>query len=158
MNATHIHLLINHVAVIGSFFGMVVLILALRSNSKSTFQAAYMLLIIAAISAGIAYATGEGAEETVEGIAGVSERSIEQHEESAAYALASFIGLGVLAITGIYMSSTKEELQTKWGMFMLVLCLVSFGIVARTAFLGGKIRHTEVADTIQRQERSGDSD
>lgn len=157
MNATHIHLFINHVAVIGSFFGMVVLLLALRSKSKNTFHAAYAVLMIAAMSAGIAYATGESAEETVEGIAGVSESRIEPHEESAAYALASFIALGVLSVAGIYISSYKEEMQMKWGMFMLILCLLSFGIVARTALLGGKIRHTEVAGgSIQSQEQEGE--
>ena len=157
MNATHIHLLINHVAVIGSFFGMVILIFALRSKSKSTFHAAYAVLIIAAMSAGIAYVTGESAEETVEGITGVSENSIDPHEESATYALVSFIALGLLAVVGIYISSAKEALQTKWGVFMLVFCLISFGIVARTALMGGKIRHTEVSGgAIQNQAQEGE--
>jgi peptidoglycan/LPS O-acetylase OafA/YrhL len=147
------------VAVIGSFLGMIVLIFAIRSNAKSTFHAAYVVLIISASSAGIAYYTGESAEETVEDVAGVSEASIEPHEEAAAYALGSFIALGVLAAVGFYISVAKENLQPKWGMFMLVLCLVSFGIIARTAWLGGKIRHTEVSgNTVQGREEGEEDD
>jgi hypothetical protein len=41
MNLTHVHLLINHVAVIGAFLGILVLIFAIRSKSTSTYYAAY---------------------------------------------------------------------------------------------------------------------
>ena len=144
MNLTHLHLLINHVAVIGAFLGMIVLIFAIRSDSKSTYYAAYTLFIIAAVGAIIAYSTGESAEETVEGIAGVSESIIEEHEEAAGFALGSFIVLGVLAVAGVFISIMKEALQRKWGMLILVVSLLSFVIVSRTALLGGEIRHTEI--------------
>jgi uncharacterized membrane protein len=126
---------------------MVVLIFAIRSNAKNSFQAAYCILIIAAICAGIAYGTGESAEETVEHIAGVSETSIESHEEVAQYALGSFIVLGVLAAVGLYVSFFKENQQVKWGALMLIASLFSFSVIARTAWLGGKIRHTELSQT-----------
>lgn len=123
---------------------MVVLFFAIRSDSRVTYYAAYTIFIIAAIGAIIAYSTGESAEESVEGIAGVTESAIESHEEAAGFALGSFIGLGVLAIAGAYISMMKEHLQRKWGMVILVASLLSFVIVSRTALLGGKIRHTEL--------------
>jgi len=146
MNLTHLHLLINHVAVIGAFLGMIVIIFAIRSDSKSTYYAAYTIFIIAAVGAIIAYSTGESAEETVEGIAGITESTIEEHEEAAAFALGSFIVLGVLAFVGVYISMMSEALQRKWGMLILVVSLLSFVIVSRTALLGGEIRHTELVD------------
>lgn len=158
MNLTHLHLLINHVAVIGAFLGMVVLVFAIRSESKSTYHAAYAIFLIAAIGAVIAYSTGESAEETVEGIAGVSESTIEPHEEAAELALISFILLGMLSLAGIFISLMKEALQRKWGFVMLVAGLLSFVLVSRTALLGGKIRHTEVAGNAVQSQNEGEQE
>jgi hypothetical protein len=52
-------------------------------------NAAYLIFIISSNGAGIAYLTGEGAEETVENMPGISESIIEQHEDFAMYALIS---------------------------------------------------------------------
>lgn len=145
MNLTHLHLLINHVAAVGAFLGILVLLLAIRSKSSSTYYAAYMVLIIAAVGAVIAYSTGESAEESVEGIAGVTESTIELHEDSAPYALGSFILLGVLSLVGVYLTYKNGSPQPKWSILILVAGLISFIAVSRTAWLGGKIRHTEIS-------------
>jgi uncharacterized membrane protein len=149
MSATHIHLLINHLPVMGTFLGIIVLLIALRSASKSTFLAAYVLLLVAAVGAIIAFATGEPAEEMVEGISGISKASIEPHEEAAAYAFGSFTILGLLSLAGLIILSTKESLQRTWGLLIVIVSFVSFTLVARTAWLGGKIRHTETSATVQ---------
>jgi uncharacterized membrane protein len=158
MDLTHLHLLINHVAVIGAFIGMVVMAFALRSDSKSTYHAAYTIFLMAAIGAIIAFNTGESAEETVEGIAGVSESAIEPHEEAAEGALISFIVLGLLSLVGIFISMMKEIFQRKWGLLILAVSLVAFVLVSRTALLGGKIRHTEVTDNAAQLQGKGESD
>jgi uncharacterized membrane protein len=145
MNLTHLHLLINHVAAVGAFLGIVVLLFAIRSKSSSTYYAAYTVLIIAAVGAVIAYSTGESAEESVEGMAGVTESTIELHEDSAPYALGSFILLGVLSLAGVYLTYKSESLQPKWNIIILIVGLISFIAVSRTAWLGGKIRHTEIS-------------
>jgi hypothetical protein len=62
MNQTHVHLLITHLPILGSFLGALVLVYGLFSGSYSTKIAAYLLLIISSAGAGIAYLTGEGAE------------------------------------------------------------------------------------------------
>lgn len=162
MNLTHVHLLINHVAVIGAFLGILVLIFAIRSKSTSTYYAAYTVLMISAIGAVVAYNTGESAEESVEGIVGVTESAIESHEDAAAYALGAFILLGVLSLAGVYLTYVNESPQPKWSLFILVVGLLSFVVVSRTAWLGGKIRHTEISagvDSSQGQsEGEGDDD
>ena len=154
MNLTHVHLLINHVAVVGVFLGILVLIFAIRSKSTSTYYAAYTVLIISALGAVVAYNTGESAEESVEGIVGVVETAIEPHEDAAAYALGTFIALGVLSLAGVYLTYVNESPQPKWSVFILVIGLFSFIVVSRTAWLGGKIRHTEISagvDSVQGQ-------
>ena len=113
MNQTHIHLLITHLPIFGSLLGSLVLGYAMWKKSDTTIYVAYYMLIISALSAGIAYITGEGAEETVENIQGVSENVIEQHSDFAAYALIGLIVVGILSLLGVYLKHTKALLQNQ---------------------------------------------
>ena len=145
MDQTHIHLLITHLPIFGSIMGAFVLAYGLWTRSMHTMISAYLLLIISAVGAGIAYATGEAAEETVERIQGVAENMIDQHEDFAIYALWGLIIVGALSVTGILFSWRKWAGSRSLGFVLLVMAMISFGLVAYTGFLGGQIRHTEIA-------------
>lgn len=146
MNQTHIHLLINHLPIIGSILGALVLAHGLWTKSNQTKIAAYNLFIISAIGAVIAYFTGEGAEESVENIQGVVEATIKTHEEFALFALISLIILGVASILGLYLTIRKSSNTRTAAFVILFISLISFGLVARTGYLGGQIRHTEISN------------
>lgn len=164
MDQTHIHLLITHLPIFGSLLGTLVLGYGMWKKSDTTQLASYYLLVISAIGAAIAYLTGEAAEETVENIQGISENIIEQHADFASYALVALIIVGVTALIGIYLNITKSTFARPVAIAALVLALISFGLVARTGYLGGQIRHTEIASgTSQTQgeqggEQEGDDD
>ena len=147
MNQTHIHLLITHLPVFGSILGGVVLAYALWAKSNQTTIAAYILLIISSIGAGISYLTGEAAEETVENIAGVSKNLVEQHEEVAVITLVLFIVLGIASVVGLFLTWRKFASVRSVAVVVLVISVVSFGFVARTGYLGGQIRHTEISNS-----------
>ena len=102
MSQVHLHLLITHLPIFGSILGAFVLGYGIWSKSIHTKMAAYFLFVISAIGTGIAYLTGEGAEEAVENIQGVSENIIGQHEDFAMYALVSLIILGASSLLAIY--------------------------------------------------------
>lgn len=144
MNQTHIHLLITHVPIFGSILGGFVLAWGIFYNSKHTKMAAYYIFIMSAVGASIAYFTGEAAEETIENIQGISASIIEQHEDFAIYALVSLIILGFTAVIGLLLSNRDHDTTKKMAFFTLLLSLISFGLVARTGYLGGQIRHTEL--------------
>jgi len=145
MDQTHLHLLITHLPIFGSLLATLVLGYGIWKKSDTTELASYYLLVISAVGAVIAYLTGEAAEETVENIQGVSERIIEQHEDAATYALGALVIVGVASLIGIYIKGTKSTLGKPISTITLFLALVSFGLVARTGYLGGQIRHTEIA-------------
>ena len=155
-------LTIYNLPIFGSILGGFVLAHGLWTKSNQTKIAAYYLFIISAIGAGIAYLTGEGAEETVENIQGVLEASIKTHEEFALFALISLIVLGVSSILGLFLTLIKSELTRTVAFIILFISLISFGLVARTGYLGGQIRHTEINSTnIPNQttnEHEGDKD
>lgn len=144
MDQTHLHLLITHLPIFGSILGGLVLAHGLWTKSNQTKMAAYNLFIISSIGAGIAYLTGEAAEERVENIQGVVEATIKQHEEFALFALVSLIVLGVGSIIGLFLTLRKSKLITTTAFVILAISLISFGLVARTGYLGGQIRHTEI--------------
>jgi uncharacterized protein YacL len=149
MNQTHIHLLITHLPIFGSILGALVLIHGIGMKSNQTIIASYNLFILSSIGAGIAYFTGEAAEETVEDIAGVLESSIKAHEDFAMYALVSLIILGLVSILGIFFTLMNSTFVRSFAFFVLFVSLISFGLVARTGYLGGQIRHTELTDDLK---------
>jgi uncharacterized membrane protein len=147
MNQTHIHLLITHLPIIGSMLGALVLIHGIFTKSDQSKIAAYNIFILSSIGAVIAYFTGEGAEETVENLQGVIESTIKEHEESALYAFISLIILGVISILGFIATVKKSSITRTLSFVILIISVISFGLVARTGYLGGKIRHTEISNS-----------
>lgn len=162
MNQTHIHLLITHLPIFGSILGGLVLAHGLWTKSNQTKIAAYNLFVISAIGAGIAYLTGEAAEETVENIQGIVEATINQHEEFALFALISLIILGLTSIIGLFITLKNLAMTRTVAFIILFISLISFGLVARTGYLGGQIRHTEIASATNlspvQNEKDGDDD
>ncbi|MBB5638394.1 putative membrane protein [Pedobacter cryoconitis] len=144
MNQTHIHLLITHFPIIGCILGVLVLIHGIWRKSNSTLMAAYSILIISAIGACIAYATGESAEETVEHIQGISKNIIEEHAASALPSLIGLIVVGIISMAGVFVTWKSHSLTRPFAWIALFTSLTAFGFVARTGYLGGQIRHTEI--------------
>ena len=144
MNSAHLHLIITHLPIFGSILGAFVLGYGVLSKSNQTKNGAYLVFVICAIGAGIAYFTGEGAEDAVENIPGVSESIIHQHEDFAMYALISMIALGVVSLVSLFLTYKRNPLAKHAAIVVLFVSLISFGLVAWTGYLGGQIRHTEI--------------
>lgn len=144
MNQTHLHLLINHLPIIGSILGGIVLAHAIWNKSELTKIAAYNVLIISSLGAIVAYVTGEEAEETIENIAGVMENTIKIHEDFAVYALIALIALGISSIIGLWATIKQNSYSGILSTITLVISFMAFGLVAQTGYLGGQIRHTEL--------------
>ena len=151
MNQTYLHLLFGHLPIFGSILGGLVLAHSLWTKSNQTKIAAYYLLIISSIGAGVSYLTGEGAEETIENLQVVSKNIIEKHEDFALYALIGLIILGLSALIGLFVTLYKHSLTRAIAIFTLILCFISFGLVARTGYLGGQIRHAEIRSGVNGQ-------
>ncbi|WP_295716143.1 hypothetical protein [Mucilaginibacter sp.] len=149
MNQTHIHLLITHLPIIGSILGGLVLIHGIWTKSHQVLIAAYNVLIVSAIGAVIAYATGEGAEDGVENIPGIAKSMIDQHEDSAVISLIALIILGAISVIGLLITLKKSSLIRPVALVALFISLVGFGLIARTGYLGGQIRHTEIQPNAQ---------
>ena len=92
----HWHLLFNHFPIILSITATGMLILAFFIRNKTFTQTSLFLLVLAALTAILAFNTGEMAEEVVESMPNIDDALIDQHEESAntAYILLLITGWG----------------------------------------------------------------
>src|SRR5687768_11976206 len=144
MDATRVHLFITHLPVFGLFLGFCALLFGVVRNDKGVKLTSLAIIIVAIIGGLIAFQTGEPAEETVENIAGISHDSVEAHEEAGEISNVFFIGLGLLAILAVYFETRNNRFSKQLLIAVLALSLITFYFVARTATLGGKIRHVEI--------------
>lgn len=83
MNDAHLHMVVNHFPIIGTIFGLGILIAGLLFKNNATKTVAYALFIVAAVFAFFSMSTGEGAEEIAEKLPGVTDQIIHEHEELA---------------------------------------------------------------------------
>ncbi|TNE63550.1 MAG: hypothetical protein EP344_04405, partial [Bacteroidetes bacterium] len=82
MNAPHLHLLLNHFPIIGTLLGLGVMFFGFLRRSDDVKITALWIWLIMGILAIPVLLTGEPAEEAVEGLAGVSENFLHEHEEA----------------------------------------------------------------------------
>lgn len=144
MDAVHIHLMITHVPILATIFSLLILIWGVvRSDSK--YQMLAMTgFIIAGIFSLVALNTGEGAEEAVEHLAGVTRGVIHTHEEAAEVANWIAMLLGVVSIGGFVIQKVKPALMKTYVFLVLLAGLVSSGAFSYVGYLGGQVRHTEI--------------
>ena len=152
MDATRIHLFITHLPVFGLFLGFFALLFGLLRDDRGVKIISLTIIIVALVGGLISFQTGESAEETVESIAGITEDSIELHEESAEVTNVFFIALGLLSLISLYSEVKGKRFRKQVLLAVLTFTVITFYFVARTASLGGKIRHTEIAGSIEHTE------
>ena len=143
MSTVHLHLLLNHVPVIGMIIGLCLLAWAVLRKDQGLGRVTLGLFAVLAVVALATFLTGEPAEEAVEGLAGVSEDVIERHEEAAMLATIALGVLGALSL-GALLRLRNRTFPRRTMVLFLALALVPAGMMAWTANLGGQIRHTEI--------------
>ena len=141
MDQTHLHLITNHLAIIGTLFAGIVLLIGLISNTVQTRIASFILMLISSVGGYVTFKTGHEAEETVEHMKGISEYVIEQHEELAEKALWFIILLFIASIVGLYAGKKNLRVEKKISWIILIISFISFAIFAWTGYLGGQIMH-----------------
>lgn len=143
MSPTHLHLLINHLPVIGGPIAIVLLTWALVARSRDLTRAGLILVIVCGIGGYISRFTGHRAEHQVEHLPWAERDLIHEHEEAADWAYILLAAAAVAGLAGIVRmrGGRAARLET---MVALGLSVVAFAATAKAALEGGKIRHEEV--------------
>ena len=144
MNQAHYHLVLNHLPIIIPFVALLVLIGGFVIKSEIVKRTAYCIFILGALAAIPAMATGEGAEEAVEHLEGITEDRIHQHEEAAElFAMLSYI-LGVAAAFAVWSSVKKKAHADYLGYAIIAYSCVVLYFAQQTGTSGGEIMHSEI--------------
>ena len=144
MNAAHYHLVLNHLPIIIPIVGILVIIGGFIFRSEVIKRTSYFIFIVAALSAIVASATGDGAEEAIEHLPGVSERLLHAHEEAAETFSIILHLLGGLSMIALWASWEQKSFSRllSWGVIGLSVVVLFFS--KQTGTLGGVIRHSEI--------------
>ncbi|MBW8772434.1 MAG: hypothetical protein JF590_03965 [Gemmatimonadetes bacterium] len=140
---THLHLLINHLPVIGSAIAIVVLAWALVARSRDLTRAGLILTLVCGLGGIAAKLSGDEAEEQVESLPWADRDLIHEHEEAADWAWILLAVAGAAAAVTLVRMRGDKAARMETGV-VLGLVTLAFLATARTALEGGKIRHEEV--------------
>jgi uncharacterized membrane protein len=144
MNDAHLHLLVNHLPIIGTIFGLGILIAGIVFKNNAVKNVSYVIFIVAAIFAAVSMSTGEGAEELVEDMPSVGKQIIHEHEEIAEKLAIILYILGAVSLLGLYTNIKNHSKSKLISFLILVIALVGVVLAKSVGTSGGEIRHTEI--------------
>ncbi len=146
MNSSHIHLIFNHSPQIAFTLGFILLVYGLIQKSRDTIQASFLVFIMGAIGGIITYFSGESAAELIQQIPRehLNLSALEKHEEASGFALIGIVMTGLAAIQAFFFVRQNHPKLKQAVYIVLILAVIATVMAARTAYLGGLIRHTEL--------------
>lgn len=149
----HVHLMINHLPIVG--FGGVIVLLAYSviRNEPHTLGLGLGAAVVLAIATSLVMWTGEEAHERFmfesvsKFIDDTAPAWIEEHEERAEIAAVAAYATGGVALIGMIAAWFKVKWRRAIGSIVLVMTLATTGLMGYVADAGGKINHPEFRAT-----------
>ncbi|MBC7607905.1 MAG: hypothetical protein H7199_13255 [Burkholderiales bacterium] len=148
MTDAHLHLLLNHFPILGTIFGLGILIAGMVLKNKSLKNTAYVLFVISAIFGAFSMGTGEGAEEMVEDFPNIGKQIINEHEEWAEKLALLLYALGTLSLLSLFFSIKKNNFEKYTAIITLLLAIAAVFLAKEVGTSGGEIRHTEIREQL----------
>jgi len=157
MNWIHLHLALNHVPVLGTFFvGLLLATAILKKNEELKRLSLSWMVGLAVISIPIKF-TGDFAFEMTQNAPWLQNDLAMAHEKSADQATTGMFLLGLAAFVALFAGRRKPQIPRWATIVTVVLVMLTFALMARTSQLGGQLRHPEIHSPPQQpaQENSG---
>jgi len=138
VNLAHLHLLLNHFPTVGLGIAVGLLAAALLQKSRDVKQASFVAFYLLALAAIPAYLTGGAAQVALQDQPDATQQVMAAHQDAALLALIVMEIMGFIAWTALWRFRRWHETT------VLVLAIVTFGLMASAANIGGHIRHPEI--------------
>jgi uncharacterized membrane protein len=143
-NLPHLHLLLNHWPIIGTFIAVGLLIVALAARHDDLMQVTFGLFAGLALLAIPAYLTGNLAQAVIQDEAGVSVSLITTHQGAALLALIALLITGAVAWAGLWQFRAGARPSRAIDGTVLACSVVTMVLMAIAGNTGGAIRHPEI--------------
>jgi uncharacterized membrane protein len=145
MTQAHLHLILNHLPIVGIFFSAIILLFGLLKKNRTFTKLGLLGFVVMAVLMLPVYFTGEAAEHVVEEMPGSSHDMIHEHEDLG------FIGLIISLILGafswliwFFIHRNRHQNYSKYAWMTLVFATVTFFFMMLVATHGGQIRRPEL--------------
>jgi uncharacterized membrane protein len=144
MALSHLHLVLNHVPVIGSVIALGVLLLALVRRSADLRRAGLEVMVLVGLLSLPAYLSGAGAQPELAPRKDIAVAMIRAHHDAALVGSVAMLVTVMVAWVGLW--QTRRRTRPARGVFgaVLVLAVITVGLMGRASNIGGQIRHPEV--------------
>jgi DNA-binding beta-propeller fold protein YncE len=148
MNIIELHLIMNHIPIIGMAFVSVELLIGLVLKNMFLQKVALYFLIAFAVIGVAAYFSGLGSEDLVKNLPGVSKAYLQLHEKVARISSFTVWFIGGLTFLGLVFLRGRDELFKYFVRGIFTMSLLSTGLFVLTGYLGGQITHAEIRTTL----------
>lgn len=145
-SSAHIHLIVNHLPIVGSLFAAVLLGAGLWQQNTSLTKAGLVAVLAAGLLCVPAQLSGEGAARIVQEMPRVSRALIQEHAAAAELAFWVLEGTAALALFGLLLLKNDSPRARLLAWLTLAAAGLSFGLLARAGSLGGLIQHVEIRE------------
>ena len=145
MNLGHIHLMLNHLPVLGAPALLALLLWGMVRDIPAIVRGALWLTVTLGALTLLVYLTGEAAEELVEGLPTFAEPLVERHEAVALWTTVLVVATGLLAAAALW-GMARPDRRGSGALVRLVVAGLTLSTiaVAVTAWTGGPIGHPEL--------------
>jgi uncharacterized membrane protein len=159
MNEAHVHLIVNHLPIVGVLIGFLVLITGYSIKNPQIKNTSLGIFIFSAVASVAAFYSGEGAADVVEHISGKSETLMHAHEEYAELFFTLTLILGGVSVLTAFFEYMKFPFATYGFLAVLLLSITTMVISYYVGTSGGEITHVEIrkdADVIKIETKKHD--
>lgn len=146
MNPAHMHLILNHLPIVGVPLATLLLLYAIVTKSKDVLLAALGATALVGLLSVPAFLTGEPAEDVVERRAGTVKALIEEHEEAAEAGFVAALVMGGIGAVATFWVLKKGAIPSAFLGVVVISQVVTAGLLARAGNLGGVISHPEIRE------------
>ena len=146
MNQAHLHLIVNHVPIVGSLFALVLLAVGLGQKNEVLTRAGLVAVLAAGLLCLPAQLTGAGAAAIAQDLPRVSRALIDNHAAAAELGFWALESAAALALFALLLLNNASPHARLLAALALAATVLSFGLLARAGSLGGQIRHTEIRE------------
>jgi uncharacterized membrane protein len=144
MNTPHVHLLLNHVPTVGTIIAVVLLILSFIRKNDGLRRVSLELFCVIALITLPAYLSGLGTALQFEQNPEVVKAIMDRHHDAAVFGSIFMVLTGAAAWLCLWQQRRLGRSTAAMIGTVLVLSVVTVAAMARTANLGGEIRHPEI--------------
>ena len=144
LNLAHLHLLLNHIPVLGTIIGVCLFLVSFVGKNQDLRRSSFLIFTGVAVMTVPTFISGFGAMSSIKNEPNVSSALLERHEGSALLSLWFMELTGALAVLALWQTHRKTRPAGRTILAILVVSLLSVGLMARTGNTGGDIRHPEV--------------